>query len=278
VARTAPRSRRRRTVLQLIIGVVVLAVAAIVVGVSLGSHTTPGSTARPTAVTSDVVARVTSVPASVFDSVGAGTARVAPHEIDAPALTRDGKPLVFYVGGEFCPFCAAERWPLAVALSRFGTLHGLGEAKSGPSPEQYPNTSTLSFRGATFTSDYLALTAKEVSDEQNKPLDKLTDAENQLLTKYDVPPYTQMKGGIPFLDIGGAWALDATQYDPGVLTGLSQAQIADRLSEPESAVAKAVIGSANVLTVSLCQQTGGEPAAVCQSAGVQAAARALPAK
>ena len=36
-----------------------------------------------------------------------------------------GKPEILYIGAEYCPYCATERWPLAVALSRFGTFTGL---------------------------------------------------------------------------------------------------------------------------------------------------------
>ena len=41
------------------------------------------------------------------------------------ALTSNGKPEILYIGAEFCPYCAAERWAIAVALSRFGTLSPL---------------------------------------------------------------------------------------------------------------------------------------------------------
>jgi len=33
---------------------------------------------------------------------------------------------VVYIGAEYCPYCAVERWPLIVALNRFGTLTNLG--------------------------------------------------------------------------------------------------------------------------------------------------------
>ena len=33
----------------------------------------------------------------------------------------------------FAPYAAAERWPLVVALSRFGTFTQLGEVQSSPS-------------------------------------------------------------------------------------------------------------------------------------------------
>jgi hypothetical protein len=29
---------------------------------------------------------------------------------------------VVFVGAEYCPYCASERWPLVMALSKFGTF------------------------------------------------------------------------------------------------------------------------------------------------------------
>ncbi|WP_162940020.1 DUF929 family protein [Gryllotalpicola protaetiae] len=272
------RPLRSRVSLQIIVGVVILAVAgAVVFAVAQGTRRTsaPTAGATHTAAPAGIATAVGSVPASVFDTVGIGTAKVAPAKIDAPGLTDGGKPQVVYVGGEFCPFCAAERWPLAVALARFGTFDALGETSSAPAPEVYPGTATLSFHGATFTSDYLSLAAREIYDRDHKPLDKLTDAEQQVLSTYDAPPYTQTSGSIPFIDFGGGRVIAGAQYTPDVLAGKTQAQIAAALSQPGSPIAQAVIGAANVLTVGLCEQTAGQPASVCRSKGVQTAAAAM---
>ena len=45
-------------------------------------------------------------------------------------LVDGGKPLVFFMGAEWCPFCASERWALVAATSRFGKWTGLGELQS----------------------------------------------------------------------------------------------------------------------------------------------------
>jgi hypothetical protein len=68
-----------------------------------------------------------------------------------PPLTIGGKPAIIFVSEESCPFCAAERWPLAVALSHFGTWSHLGTTRSSAT-DLYPNTATLSFRAARYTS------------------------------------------------------------------------------------------------------------------------------
>jgi hypothetical protein len=56
---------------------------------------------------------------------------------------------------------------------------------------------------------------------------------------------------------------------------MSHRQIATALSDPTSPVAKAVDGSANVLTAALCEVTGQRPSAVCTAPGVVAAAKTL---
>ena len=277
MARTAPLNPRRRLTLQIIVGVIVVAViAAIVLGFGLGSHPRPGGNTAKTSAAASVTGSIAAVPASAFDEIGVGTAKAAPRNVaDAPALTSGGKPLVLYVGGEFCPYCAAERWPLAVALSRFGTLKGLGETTSASAPEVFPDTATLSFHGASLASDHIALTAKEVFDRDHNALDTLTGDEQKVLDTYDAPPYSPSAGTIPFLNVGGRWLVIGAQFDPAVLKGKTHAQIAAALSDPKSPIAQAVIGTANVLTVSICDQTGGEPANVCTSPGVKAAATAM---
>ena len=64
-----------------------------------------------------------------------------------PPLTVDGKPGIVFVSEESCPFCAAERWSLAVALSHFGSWSQLGVTKFAAT-DVFPNTATLSFRRA----------------------------------------------------------------------------------------------------------------------------------
>jgi hypothetical protein len=227
-----------------------------------------------------VVETVTSVPPAVLDEVGAGTAQSAPRRIDAPALTADGKPRVLYVGAEFCPFCAAERWPVVVALSRFGTWSDLSTTVSA-SDDVFPSTPTLTFSGSEFTSDHLAFTGVETAtnervDGQYAPLDELSPEDRKVVETYNRPPYTNgTPGGIPFLDLGGEYVSSGASYSPELLAGKTHSEVADALGTPDDPIAQAVDGSANILTAALCELTGGEPADVCTSTGVAAGAKAL---
>jgi hypothetical protein len=209
---------------------------------------------------------VSSVPTAVIDAIGAGTDVTGPMAVNGAPLTAAGKPEVVYVGAEYCPYCAAERWALTQALSRFGTFTNLGTTRSS-STDVYPSTATLDFHGATYTSSYLAFAGYEEEDGAAKPLDAVPAAINTL--------HMTLGGGTyPFVDLGGTSSIKGATYDPAVLRGLSQAQIAAALSDPGSPVARAVIAAANRITAQLCTLTGGRPAAVCGAAGVKAAGSA----
>lgn len=214
-----------------------------------------------------------SVPNSVFQEVGTGTASNPPQRIQGTALTEDGKPEILYVGAEFCPFCAAERWPLFLALSRFGSFTGLLESYSA-ADDSFPNTPTLSFYGSTYQSDYLAFTPVETATNEReggryKPLQSLTEEQEGIMFRYN------NGGGIPFIYLGGDFILKGANFSPNLLTGLTFEQIADRIGDPSTQLGKAVVGSANVITAALCELTGGEPGSVCQSPEVVSAASRL---
>lgn len=257
-------------------GAVVIAVVVFLIIATVGgnSSTTNVTAAAPPSVAADV----SGVAASTYQTVGLGTTGISSGGSTSSgiqALTPAGKPITtgakptfVYVGGEFCPYCAAERWAIATALTRFGTLSGLQTTKSAGEPESYPNTATLSFATTKFASKYLAFSPAEVSDRAHKKLQTPSAAAEAAFQKYDP------NGGIPFISINNQY-IGSAQFDPGVLKGLSAEQIAADLKDPNSAVAKAVLGSANVLTAGICATTGQQPAAVCSTSAVKSAASAL---
>ncbi|MGI8678260.1 MAG: DUF929 family protein [Jatrophihabitans sp.] len=279
-ARIVHAQRRRRL---FIVGgslLAVLVVAAALIVVKLATDAgRPKSGKKASAAAPSISQQVASVPASVLNQIGAGGARVAPAPITASPLISNGKPEVLYVGAEYCPYCAAERWAVAVALSRFGSLHGLGQTTSSPS-DVYPSTATLSFHGATYTSSLLTLVARELQSNQvvnggYAPLDTLTAAEQATVSKYNAPPYVKTAGSIPFVDIGGKYVISGASYDPAVLQAKSHAQIAAALADPGSPIARAVDGTANLITAAVCATTSQQPTAVCTSTGVRAATTKL---
>jgi hypothetical protein len=269
----AARQRRTRLMGAGAIILAVVVVVAIVVGVGV-LHKNKGATT--TTASNAVITGVTTVPTATYDKVGLGSIKTLPSAGSGDALTADGKPRILYVGAEYCPFCAAERWSLAAALSRFGTFSGLGQTSSAPGPEVFPNTPTLSFHGATYTSKYLSFTGYEIQDTNHAALDTLSADDNALLEKYDAPPYVSDNGSIPFIDLFGSWFSQGASYSPDILKGMSHAEVATAMQDPTSEVAKNVDAMANVFSAMICAKTDGKPADVCGSAGVQTAAAKLP--
>ena len=256
-------SRRRRfSALSTVAAAVAIVAALVIVRVVLGHNAKSGTptSSAPAAV----LQQVASVPASVFAAVGTGDAQVGPKPVSGqPVSDTAGKPTVLYVGAEYCPYCAAERWPMVIALSRFGSFTGLGATHSSPS-DAYPNTPTFSFHGATYSSPYLSLDAKELQSNQvsggsYKTLDKLNSAENA--------DFKAGGSGYPYVNLAGRYRV-TTQYDPHVLRGLTMEQIAAALADPTSPVAKSVDGAANLITAALCSVTHNQPANVCATAPI----------
>ena len=85
-----------------------------------------------TALGSLVIDRTLTVPSAAVDQAAAAALASPSIQIYPPSalpgaasLTEHGKPEVLFYGIEACPLCAAERWPLIVALSQFGRFTGL---------------------------------------------------------------------------------------------------------------------------------------------------------
>jgi hypothetical protein len=286
--RTSFRSRHPVLTALVPVGLVVAAVATMIVIKGVGgsgpsaaasSHlATSGSsaTADPgtTALPAGVAAALT-VPAATLDAVGSPASVVLPEKVGsgATALGADGKPLITYIGAEYCPYCAAERWAMAVALSRFGTFSNLSGTHSSDS-DIYPDTQTLSFYGSSYSSAYVDFQAVEEATNQQvggtyQALQAPTAAESALMAQYD------SQGSIPFLDIGNKYVVIGSSYSPQVLAGLSSSQIAAQLQDPSSPVAQAIDGTANDITAAITNVTGHQPASVASSSTIAAIAKQL---
>lgn len=273
-----------------VVALVVIVVIVLVVVKFTGSSTSPsGSAPSPQPVPATIAQQVTGIPASVYNAVGvtSQTVPVTPPKEAAgqPALISNGKPEVFYMGGEFCPFCAAERWAMIASLSRFGTLTGL-ETMQSSSTDADPSTQTFTFVNAQYKSPYITFETREIySNQENSAgtgyaiLQPLTKAQTALVKKYDISKYTggsaTQSGSIPFVDIGNRFIVAGSSYSPSTLQGLSRSQIASALSDPKDPATKAIVASSNYISASICSTDGGKPASVCTSKGVTEAAKAL---
>ena len=243
----------------LVAGGAITAVLAIVVALVVVKLTASPAhrTASESRAPATVARQVTTVPAATLAQVNPGQAVTLLEKVNKPGplLRINGKPAVVFVSEESCPFCAAERWAVTVALSQFGTWSQLGITKSSAT-DVYPNTATLSFRTARYRSADLMLNTTELTDNVGHPLQPQTALDARLIASYDVPPYVNsvdQSGAVPFLDIGNQYVLAGAQYNPQVLAGLSAAQIASQLATPSSPVAQAIDGAAKVIIAAIDQ-------------------------
>lgn len=110
------------------------------------------------------------------------------------AKSGDNKYIITYVGADFCPYCAVERWAIYYALSQFGSLTGYGTITSSEG-----GVPTFDFSGSTYTSSQIEFQPAEVKDNNNNPKDTTTSLQNSQLARYDT------KGTIPFVCIGGIY-------------------------------------------------------------------------
>jgi len=268
-------ARRPRPSAAVLVGGGVLLIVAIMVAVKFAMpHVLQPESAGP--VPPAVLHAVESVPQPVAAAIGPGTARGLFTPIDAPTLRgQGGLPRIIYVGSEYCPYCAAVRWPLVVALSRFGRFQGLQLSHSAVD-DVFPGTVTVTFHRSSYQSAYLVFSPVERESNVGAngryvPLESLDPVESQVFSKYDAPPYVPAGDAlaIPFIDFANRFLFAGSSFSPGLLKGLSAAEIAARLSDPGSDVARAVIGSANDLTAVICVLTADAPSSVCRDPAIQ---------
>lgn len=167
--------------------------------------------------------------------------------------TSGGKPVIVYIGGEFCPYCSFQRWPLIVALMRFGNFSGLTYMLSS-SNDVYPNSPTFSFYGSKYTSNYVVFQGYEQEDRSQRPL--------QTVPANYTGVFNQFGSGYPFIDIANKYVIAGSFYFPDHIVGKNSTQVAQLLSS-NNVVSTQILQSANAITAAICKVTPSAPSSVC---------------
>ena len=181
-------------------------------------------------------------------------------EVSKDAIKRDGKLFVFFMGAEYCPYCAAERWAIVRALQKFGQWSGLNQTMSAARDEQFLNLPTYDFTEATYTSTHIEFVSRETKDREFKPLQKLLKAEEKLLHKYN------SKKEIPFLLIGGRFMQIGSGFTPKIFIGHTFRQTETELKKSESEIRKTIDEEASCIAALLC--VSGLPPELCKETGL----------
>ncbi|MGC8670105.1 MAG: DUF929 family protein [Candidatus Micrarchaeia archaeon] len=204
----------------------------------------------------------------IANYIGAGAANNLPLKTGSTTVLKlDGKPAVVYVGADYCPFCAATRWALIIALDRFGNFSSLHYMTSSAS-DFSPGTPTFTFFNSSYSSPYI--TFERVEETTNTyPYHTLqipNKIENETFSAFDIN-FTAIpaneRGGIPFIDFGNITVQVGGEFSPLLIEKYGWSTIISDLENANSTVAQSIIGNANVFTAQICNIIG-DNASVCK--------------
>jgi Domain of unknown function (DUF929) len=268
-----------------ILVVAIVAVALVLVKLNTGSPP-PASNGPTGAALATLTKQVTDIPSSVTDKVAGGgvdSSIIVPTEtttelnnavnqigsffgtINSTPLTSGGKPEVLFMGANYCPYCATQRWAMINALSRFGTFKGLTTTHSS-STDADPNTPTFTFYGSTYTSSYINFTSVEETTNIPNGAGGYTTLQTPNAAETKIGETYDPNGSIPFMDIGGKYVQEGNlaPLTPTLLAGKTWSQVAAAMDDPSSsALGTAEIGNANYMTAAICKLTNNLPATAC---------------
>jgi hypothetical protein len=112
---------------------------------------------------------------------------------------------------------------------------------------------------ATYTSDYLNFTSKELKAHNGSNLQQFDVEEEQIVNQYDP------RGSFPFLFINGQYArVGDSGYSPGLIDSMDfdtlRAQLTGGL---QTDATTAINAEAALITAYICHSTGGQPDSAC---------------
>jgi hypothetical protein len=223
---------------------------------------------------------LSSLDPQLLATIGPGgvTVNTVMHAIkDAPLLTgAHGRAQFFYVGGEACQDCAAQRWAIVAALSRFGKFERLDTIISSGG-----HIATFTFHSFSYSSQYIDFVGLETTDNQvtqSQFLDHMSSTQQQIYDKYGQPPYIDkdQAGKLPFINIANQQVSTMPYFSAQLLSGRSYQDILDQLKDTNSATARSILGTANFLTSAMCVATKNQPVNVCSAAPVPEIQKSLP--
>lgn len=168
------------------------------------------------------------------------------------------KPVVVYIGAEFCPYCAFQRWPLVMALMRFGNFTNLSYMLSS-STDVYPDSPTFTFYGSTYKSNYIVFQGYEQEDRSQNPL--------QTVPSNYTGVFQRFGSSYPFINFADRYVASGSFYFPDQMAAKNWTQIVQLLSS-NNLLSNQIISSANAITAAICKVTPGAPSSVCANSSI----------
>jgi hypothetical protein len=182
---------------------------------------------------------------------GAGIGTVTAYS--GTPFTLGGKPIVVYIGAEYCEYCAVTRWGLILALERFGNFTGLQYMTSSVPDLDLP---TFTFVNSHYTSNYLVFQPYEDEDRAQASLSPPPSNYSTIWT-------AENHNSFPFIDFGNKYvAASSLIGNPQIIQNKNWTQVFADVSTGTTD-GLLIKESANLITGVLCKLTGGSPGAVC---------------
>jgi thiol-disulfide isomerase/thioredoxin len=244
------KQRRRILIITLVVGVIVILVVVVqfLINSSSGNLGPLGQQ-----VPQQIYNSLHQVAENSYGDVNLTLMSYFKHQTGQEWLS-EGKPVIVYIGAEFCPFCAFLRWPLTVALMRFGNISGLEYMRSAGSPEVFPDTATFSFRHINYSSKYVVFQAYELEDRNRNQIESLPSNYSQVFSSYG--------SAYPFLSFANVYVLSSSIYSPSLMQGKNWTQIVSIINS-QTELGYQVRTVANAITAVICKITKGTPENVC---------------
>ncbi len=134
------------------------------------------------------------------------------EKVPVAAWTSDGRPVLYFFGATWCPYCSASSWAIWKALTEFGTLSGNSTSYSFGPPEPYPYTPEMVLAQASLASATIDFQVTEY----NGSIDGGTAVPSTCVQQAYVTSYSE--GDIPFLVLNGQYLHLGSLYSPANLS------------------------------------------------------------
>lgn len=120
---------------------------------------------------------------------------------------------------------------------------------------------TYDLRPATYTSDYIHFTVKELKGHDGQTLDQFDDEEQQIVNQFDP------RGRFPFTFINGQYARSGDSgYSPKLIDQMDFDTLRSQLTGGvKNEATDAIREEADLITRYICHSTGEQPASACKS-------------
>jgi len=145
---------------------------------------------------------------------GSGSSTPAPGwtSVSASAWQDSGRPVLYFYGATWCPYCSASSWAVWKALTEFGSVSGESLGYSSPS-DVYASTPEMILAGISLSSSSVAF---QVSEDTSGSDGTFPGTSNCVQQAY-VSAYSG--SSIPFVVINGHYVHGAsTIVDPASLS------------------------------------------------------------